>query len=68
MFKVTRIKIYTTLHIKLKIEQHESHYKLGVKLGATKRLTVPAPLVTPVVICYMTRISSNMKNVLDIRK
>ena len=43
-------RIYKTLHRKLKIEQHESHYKPRVKSGASKDLAVPAPLVTPVVL------------------
>ena len=35
--------IYNTLHIRLQIEQHEPHWKLGVH-------SVPAPLVAPVVL------------------
>jgi hypothetical protein len=36
-----------TLHRKLKIEQHESHYKQRVNSGARGGLAVPAPLVNP---------------------
>ena len=39
-----------TLHIKLKIEKHESHLKPGVKLGALEWKSIPAPLVPPVVL------------------
>jgi len=41
--------IYKTLHRKLKIEQHESHYKSGVNSGAPEGLAVPGPHVTPFV-------------------
>jgi len=35
--------IYKTLHIKLKIEQHEPHKKPFVNSGAPEGLAVPAP-------------------------
>jgi len=41
--------IYKTLHIKLKIEQHEPHRKPGVRTGTPEGLAVPAIHVTPVV-------------------
>jgi hypothetical protein len=40
--------IYKTLHRILNIEEHES----GVELMCPERLTVPAPLVTPVVLIH----------------
>jgi hypothetical protein len=39
-----------TLHRKLKIEQHESHYKQRVNSDARGGLAVPAPLMNPS--CY----------------
>jgi len=44
--------IYKTLHRKLKIEQHESHQKLGVNSGAPSVLAVPSPHVTPVMLLF----------------
>ena len=38
------------IHIKLKIEQHEPHNKLGVNSGAPEGSPVPTPLVAPVVL------------------
>lgn len=35
----------TTLHRKLKIEQHLHHNKSGVNLGAPEGIAVPAPLL-----------------------
>jgi hypothetical protein len=43
--------IYKTLHKNLKIEQHESNYKLGVNSGAPEGLAVPGPLVTLSIVC-----------------
>jgi hypothetical protein len=40
--------IYKLLHTKLKIEQYEPHWKLGVNSCAPEELAVPAPLVTPI--------------------
>ena len=37
-------------YTKLKTEQDEPHLKPGVNSGAPEEYTVPAPLVTPVVI------------------
>ena len=34
----------TNIHIKLKIEQHEPHYKPGVNSGSPEGLAVPVPL------------------------
>jgi hypothetical protein len=45
-----QITIFKTVHMKLKIEQYESHYLLGVNSGASQGQEVPAPLVIPV--CY----------------
>jgi hypothetical protein len=42
-------RIYKTLHRKLKIEQHESHYKPRVNSGALEELGVSIPLVAPIV-------------------
>jgi hypothetical protein len=42
--------IYKILHIKLKIEQHEPHWKPGVNPGAPEGWAVPTPLVAPVVL------------------
>jgi len=39
--------IYKTLHIQLKIEQHEPDLKPGVNSGAPEGKAVPTPLVTP---------------------
>jgi hypothetical protein len=43
--------IEETLRRKLKIEQHETHYKPGVNSNVPVGYAVPAPLVTPVVFC-----------------
>jgi hypothetical protein len=43
--------IEETLRRKLKIEQHETHYKPGVNSNVPAGYAVPAPLVTPVVFC-----------------
>ena len=40
--------IYKTLHRILNIDQHESHYNAGVNSCASKYLSVPAQLMTPV--------------------
>jgi len=37
------------IHINLKTEQREPHLKPGVNSGAPEGLTVPGPLVAPVV-------------------
>jgi hypothetical protein len=42
-------RIYKTLHKKLKIEQHEAHYKLKVNSGAPEWLAVSFPYAAPVV-------------------
>jgi hypothetical protein len=39
--------IEETLRRKLKIEQHETHYKPGVNSNVPVGYAVPAPLVTP---------------------
>ena len=39
--------IYKALHRKLKIKQHESHKKSGLKSSAPEELVVPASLATP---------------------
>jgi hypothetical protein len=38
---------------KLKIEQHESHFKQGVNSGFPERLADPAKLLTPIVLLFM---------------
>jgi hypothetical protein len=43
-------KIYKTLHRKLKIEQHEHHWKPAVNWGVPEGLAVPDPHETPVLI------------------
>ena len=40
---------------KLKIEQHESHWKPRVNPGAPERKAVPAPHVAPVVLLFLVR-------------
>jgi hypothetical protein len=40
--------ISNTLQRKIKIEQHEPHYKLGMNPGAPEGLAVPASLMTPI--------------------
>jgi hypothetical protein len=39
--------VYKALHRKLKIKQHESHKKSGLKASAPEELVVPASLATP---------------------
>ena len=45
--KKGQTKIYKTLHRKLKIEQHEHHWKPGVNWGVPEGLAVPDPYETP---------------------
>jgi len=45
-----RAKGQTTIYKKLKIEQHEPHYKPEMNRDFLERLAVPAPLVTLVVL------------------
>ena len=42
--------IYKTLHRQLKFEQHESHKKLGM---LPDWLSVPAPLVAPIMLLLL---------------
>jgi len=48
--KMDKKTIYKTLNRKLKIEQHEPQSNTGVYSGALEELSVPAPLVAPIVL------------------
>jgi hypothetical protein len=41
--------IYKTIHRKLKIERHESHWRPGLNSGAPEGLAIHAPQLKPVV-------------------
>ena len=54
------------LHRKLKIKQHELPLKPGINFGAPEGLSVPAPVVAPIMLLYNdTCVSSDMEIVLD---
>lgn len=48
--------IYKSQHSKLKVEQHEPHWKPGLNCGASEWWTVPAPLVAVVVVSPVYKI------------
>ena len=45
-----QLLIYKTLHIKLNVEQHEPTFNPGGELCCSGRVSVPAPLVAPIVL------------------